>query len=288
MNGFLNILKPPGMSSHDVVNAVRRIFSVKKVGHAGTLDPAAAGVLPVAVGKATRLIEYLELADKSYRAEIDFRYATTTGDVYGELAIKQTQAFSLTKEQLETVFAKFRGTIIQSPPSYSAIKIGGQRAYELARAGKDVIIPEREVTIHALHLVECDRTKCLINVTCSKGTYIRSLIEDIGKALRLPATMTFLLRTRVGDFVIADSCSLEELAEVGAQAMLVADKCLTDYPCYELRTERVNAFFNGLSTTEKNPTMTEGVYLVYNEGVFLGMGRYDKAQEEMFPVKIFR
>ena len=273
MDGFINVLKPTGMSSHDVVDVVRRIFHQKRVGHAGTLDPAAAGILPVALGRAARLVEYLEGADKSYRAEIAFGYATDTGDVYGEVTECAEHPVLPSAEAIEAVLAHFRGCITQRPPVYSAIKVGGKRAADLVRQGRAVEIPTRTVTIHRLELlhIDAERRRIRIDVDCSKGTYIRSLCADIGAALHLPATMRFLLRSRVGAFTLADAYTPEELAEAGEAAVCAADRALS-LPCYELAQQRVKAFYSGLSTTERSP-LAAGLYRVYADGVFLGIGR---------------
>ena len=288
MDGFINVLKPTGLSSHDVVDIVRRIFKQKRVGHAGTLDPAAAGILPVALGRAARLVEYMEGADKSYRAEIAFGYATDTGDVYGDVIERVENPVLPSEEELRSVLGRFVGVITQTPPAYSAIKVGGQRAYDLARQGAAVEIPTRTVPIHRLELVCMDaaHARILVDVDCAKGTYIRSLCTDIGTALELPATMRFLLRTRVGGFMLADSYTLEELAEVGETALCAPDTAL-DLPVYELAPQRVKAFYSGLSTSERRMKLAEGCYRVYAEGVFLGIGRYDAAEQEMYPAKAF-
>ena len=288
MDGFINVLKPTGLSSHDVVDIVRRIFKQKRVGHAGTLDPAAAGILPVALGRAARLVEYMEGADKSYRAEIAFGYATDTGDVYGEVIESIPCPALPLEEELRRVMGQFVGEIEQTPPAYSAIKVGGQRAYDLVRQGAAVEIPTRTVRIDRLELVHADaaHARILVDVDCAKGTYIRSLCTDIGAALGLPATMRFLLRTRVGGFVLADSYTLEELAEVRETALCAPDTAL-DLPVYELAPQRVKAFYSGLSTSERRMELAEGCYRVYAEGVFLGIGRYDAASREMCPAKAF-
>ena len=287
MDGFINVLKPTGMSSHDVVDVVRRIFHQKRVGHAGTLDPAAAGILPIALGRAARLVEYLEGADKSYRAEIAFGYATDTGDVYGTVTERAEHPVLPAEEEIEAVLARFRGCITQRPPAYSAIKVGGKRAADLVRQGRAVEIPTRTVTIHRLELLHIDavRQRIRIDVDCSKGTYIRSLCADIGAGLHLPATMRFLLRNRVGAFTLADAYTPEELAEAGEDAVCAADRALA-LPCYELAQQRVKAFYSGLSTTERRP-LTAGLYRVYADGVFLGIGRYDANAQEMYPEKAF-
>ena len=288
MDGFINVLKPTGLSSHDVVDIVRRIFKQKRVGHAGTLDPAASGILPVALGRAARLVEYMENADKSYRAEIAFGYATDTGDVYGDVIESIPCPALPLEEELRRVMGQFVGEIEQTPPAYSAIKVGGQRAYDLVRQGAAVEIPTRTVRIDRLELVNADaaHTRILVDVDCAKGTYIRSLCTDIGAVLGLPATMRFLLRTRVGGFMLADSYTLEELAEVGETALCAPDTAL-DLPVYELAPQRTRAFYSGLSTSERRMELAEGCYRVYAEGVFLGIGRYDAASREMYPAKAF-
>ena len=288
MDGFINVLKPTGLSSHDVVDIVRRIFKQKRVGHAGTLDPAAAGLLPVALGRAARLVEYMEGADKSYRAEIAFGYATDTGDVYGDVIESIPCPALPLEEELRRVMGQFVGEIEQTPPAYSAIKVGGQRAYDLVRQGAAVEIPTRTVRIDRLELVHADaaHARILVDVDCAKGTYIRSLCTDIGAVLGLPATMRFLLRTRVGGFMLADSYTLEELAEVRGTALCAPDTAL-DLPVYELAPQRVKAFYSGLSTSERRVELAEGCYRVYAEGVFLGIGRYDAASHEMYPAKAF-
>ncbi|SFA76814.1 tRNA pseudouridine(55) synthase TruB [Selenomonas ruminantium] len=286
VSGFLNILKPPGMSSHDVVGYVRRVLHTKKVGHAGTLDPAAAGVLPVAVGMATRLIEYLEITDKTYRAEIKLGIATDSGDDTGKILTSQLDWSDFDMSTIEQVLQKFTGKIRQTPPAHSAIKINGQKACDLLRAGKAVEVPSREVTIYRLELLAHSHDMLLIDCDCSKGTYIRSLCQDIGEALGVPATMAFLLRRRVGDFTAEGALTLEELAEAGEQALLPADKYLSSMQRFDLNPKREKAFCNGLSSTVKNFTAQTESLRVYADGHFIGVGRYDKEREELLPVKV--
>lgn len=206
------------MTAHDVVAFARRRLGTRKVGHAGTLDPLAAGVLPVAAGTYTRLLTYLE-GTKEYLAEVYFGRATTTGDAAGEIVEERAAAFG--REELEAVLGRFRGEIEQVPPAFSALHVGGKRAYELARAGKTVEMPTRRVTIAELEVLrfesqgegpgvgrpggEHERRVALLRVSCSAGTYIRSLAIDIGAALGLPAHLSFLLRTRAGSFRIEDA-----------------------------------------------------------------------------------
>lgn len=211
-NGFFNLLKPPGLTAHDVVGYARKRLGTKKVGHAGTLDPLAAGVLPVAAGSHTRLLAYLE-GGKEYLAEISFGRATTTGDAAGETIEERDASFGAS--DLEAAFGRFRGEIDQVPPAYSAVHVGGRRAYDLARAGVAVEVPSRRVVIEELELVRFardagERPVALLRISCSAGTYIRSLAVDIGAALGVPAHLAFLLRTRAGTFRLADSSLLSD------------------------------------------------------------------------------
>lgn len=288
IGGFLNVLKPPGMTSHDVIGFVRRVLHVKRVGHAGTLDPAAAGVLPVAVGASTRLIEYLELADKTYRAEVKLGLATDSGDDTGEI-IESLPEFTLPDaETIEAALARFRGRITQVPPAHSAIKIGGRRACDLLREGKKVDMPSREVTIHRLELLACRKDTLLIDTDCSKGTYIRSLCADLGAALGIPATMSFLVRRRVGDFQLEEALTLEEFRQKGASALLDPSAFLSHLERYDLNPLREKAFCNGLATGERQRIPQNDVLKVYASGKFLGIGRFDRSKMEVAPVKVIR
>lgn len=221
--GLLTLLKPPGMSSHDVVGFARRTLKTKRVGHAGTLDPAAAGVMTVAVGKATRLLGYLH-DTKAYLAEVRFGLATDTVDAEGRV-VATSDASALTREALEAALPRFRGTITQRPPMTSAVHVQGKRLYELARAGVTLAeeeIPTRTVTIHDLDLWDFtpgEQASARLFVRCAAGTYIRSLAVDLGAALDLPACLAFLLRTEAGDCRLEDAQTLEELAETGPRYM---------------------------------------------------------------------
>lgn len=210
MNGFLNVLKPPGMTAHDVVAFMRRKLGTKKIGHAGTLDPLAVGVLPLAVGNATRLLQYLR-SGKEYLAEIQFGVETSTADADGE--ILSQAPMPITEEALVSVFPRFRGAIQQRPPMVSAVSIGGKRLYQLAREGIEVDRPLRDVVIDELELVRFwpgEYPRALVRVSCSAGTYIRSLAVDLAEALGGVASLAFLLRTRAGDFTIEEAATLDE------------------------------------------------------------------------------
>lgn len=214
MDGVLNLLKPPGMTSHDVVAYVRRMLGVRKAGHAGTLDPGAAGVLPVCLGRATRISEYLLGSDKVYRAVMVLGVTTDTQDAAGRV-VTQADAAGVTRQDLEGVLQRFRGPIAQVPPMVSAAKHQGERLYRLARRGEHVDRPARRVTVFSLELAVWRpgrRASAVLDITCSKGTYVRTLCHDIGQALGCGAYLSFLVRLRHGPFGLAESFTLEELA----------------------------------------------------------------------------
>ena len=223
MNGILNVLKPPGMTSHDVVSLIRRLTGVRKVGHTGTLDPLAAGVLPVCLGHATRVIRFLE-NDKEYRVEVAFGISTTTGDVSGEI-INKCDSSGLSAVSLERELENYTGEIEQVPPMTSAIHFQGRRLYELARAGCVVERQSRKVKLYSLQLKKLISWKtetplAVLDVGCSAGTYIRSLCMDIGEKLNCGAHVRFLLRTRAGMFSLDKSITLEEIQVLKDQNLL--------------------------------------------------------------------
>jgi tRNA pseudouridine55 synthase len=225
MDGILNLLKPPGMTSHDVVSAVRRALSIKKVGHTGTLDPGVAGVLPVCLGRATRLAEFIAGEDKAYRAEITFGVTTDTQDSFGEVRSEQ-DASHLGRGDVAYMLTRFHGAIMQIPPMVSAVKVGGKRLYELAREGVEVERQARPVTIHKLQLLDFrpgPRPVAFVDVVCSKGTYIRTLAADLGEKLGVGAHMSYLVRTRSGPFRLEAAATLEELAAGQAPMLAPAD-----------------------------------------------------------------
>lgn len=215
LDGFINLLKPPGLTSHDMVGFVRRLLGIKRVGHTGTLDPLASGVLVMAVGRATRLIQYLE-ETKTYRGEITFGLTTTTLDAGGDIiSCLPTQFLS---QDLEKMLPKFTGTISQVPPMVSALKWRGQRLYDLARKGIEVDRKPRNVSIYKLQLLSFtlgpNRPRALIECTCSGGTYIRSLAADIGAALGSGAYLSFLLRSQNGSFNVSSSLTPDEFEKL--------------------------------------------------------------------------
>jgi tRNA pseudouridine55 synthase len=226
VRGFINIDKPPGITSFDVVRRIRRAAGIRKVGHAGTLDPAATGVLPIAVGEATKLIDELVDARKRYHATIAFGVATDTYDADGEM-VEEHDASSLTREAVEAALAAFRGEIEQTPPAYSAVKRGGVPAYRAARKGDPHDLEPRPVTVHSLSLASFeagDRATAIVDVECSKGFYVRALAHDLGATLGCGGHLSSLSRTAVGSFLIEGATPLDEAAELlesGASARLV-------------------------------------------------------------------
>jgi tRNA pseudouridine55 synthase len=211
--GVLNLLKPPGLTSHDVVACLRRWLRMRQVGHTGTLDPGACGVLVVCLGRATRLAEWLAAEDKSYRAEMTLGVRTSSQDATGT-ALRTEDASSLTEADLLRVLPHFTGPIEQIPPMVSAKKHQGQRLHELERAGQQVERPPQTVTIHALQLLDFTpgpQPRARLDVTCSKGTYVRTLCADLGEALGCGAMLSFLLRTRVGAYSLKEALTLEEV-----------------------------------------------------------------------------
>lgn len=268
MDGFINLYKPAGMTSHDAVNRVRKIFSTRKVGHAGTLDPAASGVLPVAINRATKFLEYLTAHDKTYRAEILFGTATDSGDLEGEI-ISRAENFSMpTRDELNDAAKIFVGEIEQTPPKFSAIKIHGRKACDLARKNLSFEMPTRRVKIFRLEILDVTDKTATIEVDCSAGTYIRSLAVDFGARLNLPATLKNLIRLRVGDFALKNSVTFDEL---DADKILPIETCLNRLPPFELPEKRIRAFMNGLPTTVN--FVGEKLLRVISDGKFIGVGK---------------
>ncbi len=251
MNGFINFIKPPGMSSAQAVFFVKRLLQAK-VGHAGTLDPEAAGALPLMVGRGTKLFDYITDDNKVYLAEIAFGTATDTQDAQGQVVARSSKIPSM--GALEAVLPQFVGTIHQTPPMYSALQQGGKRLYELAREGKQVEISARPIEVYEISDIQ-QRTKdsFLLRIRCGKGTYIRTLCQDIGKALGCPAHMRFLLRERVGDFTIENGITPEELKEFIAQGVPTVkwlhepDQYLNHLPQLDVPQSLQKPLINGVS-----------------------------------------
>ncbi|HHW48608.1 MAG TPA: tRNA pseudouridine(55) synthase TruB [Clostridiaceae bacterium] len=251
MDGILNVLKPPGMTSFDVVSYLRGMLKIKKIGHAGTLDPGAAGVLPVCIGRATKSIEYLMDKDKSYRVELTLGISTDTQDAEGQVV--ERHHVNLTEQQIVEGISHFTGKIKQVPPMYSAVRVKGKRLYELARAGVTVEREAREVEIYSIRILNIfdNNTKVLFDVMCSKGTYVRTLCADIGKKLGCGAHMSFLIRTKAGAFDICDALTLEDINGLLAHGKLDAklvkvEELFKNLKKVELNDFSAKRFLNGM------------------------------------------
>ena len=211
MNGIINVLKPPGMTSHDVVYFVRRETGIKKVGHTGTLDPEAAGVLPICIGKATRVAQYIAEKNKKYRASIKFGITTETQDKYGKV-IEQVSVPDMDEIIVKELINKFQGKILQTPPMYSAIKLKGKKLYQYALEGETVDVKSRYIEIFNISIIDkIDKDEFILDISCSKGTYIRTLCNDIGEESGFGAHMSQLIRLEATPFSIEDSVTLEEI-----------------------------------------------------------------------------
>jgi tRNA pseudouridine55 synthase len=274
MDGIVVLLKPPGMTSSNAVYDARRIFSEKRAGHLGTLDPAAAGVLPVCFGRATRLFDLLVDKDKEYLFEIAFGIKTDTQDAQGSELARDDRAVS--EDELRAVLPRLTGEQAQTASVYSALKVGGRKMYDLARAGEAVEPKTRRVTIHSLELMRrTGENRFLLKTVCSRGTYVRSLCESIAAELGTVAYMPFLLRARSGPFMLKQSVTISELEEAksgGALAgMLVScEEALAFLPEARLEADRLTPTKNGLDTYV--PGLPDGPLRVYAGGMFLGLG----------------
>ena len=250
MDGFINLKKLPDWTSHDCVAKIRRILQTKKVGHGGTLDPAAVGVLPIAIGKATRLLQYLP-EGKAYRAVIRFGVQTTTDDLEGDI-IYSEPVTDLTIAQIQAVIPEFIGEIAQTPPMYSAIQVNGQRLYKLARAGEVVEVPTRQVRIDKIDILNWtpgDYPEVEVQIACGGGTYIRSIARDLGDRLGTKGVLAFLERNASCGFQLADSITLEELEQqqqVGTFTPMLPERGLAHLPTATLTTaESIVAWSQG-------------------------------------------
>ncbi len=267
MDGIINLYKPPGITSHTAVAKVRRILQMKKVGHTGTLDPDAQGVLPICLGKGTKVSGMLTDTDKAYRAVIRFGVTTDTQDMSGTVLTQCTP--SVSQEALLGILPQFTGEIKQIPPMYSAVKIGGQKLYELARQGTEVERQPRTITIFDLQLVDFSGDHATLDVSCSKGTYIRTLCHDIGQALGCGAAMEHLTRTRSGMFRLEDSVTLETLEQKPSLYIIPVDKLFAKYPAYQVGAKQERLVVNGVSVYAAK-AKTGQTYRIYNEsGTFL-------------------
>ncbi len=274
MFGFLNIYKPKGKTSHDVVSILRRVTKVKQIGHTGTLDPFAEGVLPICIGKATRLIEYLN-DEKAYVGTIKFGQATTTYDLEGE--VTNSSELKPTIDDIEQVLCFFKGEIEQLPPIYSAIKVNGKKLYEYARKGEEVEIKPRKVCINELKILNynIDEQTLELYIDCSKGTYIRSIANDLGEKLGCFGHLIKLVRVKAGDFFVQDSVKLEDLQtkeDVLNDLIYPLDKL--NYQKYELDNLEKEKISNGMQIIAKND-LQNGITILTNQNKIVAVAEAD-------------
>lgn len=269
MNGFLNLYKPSGMSSAYVLNAVKRSIRGETVGHMGTLDPLASGVLPVAIGKSTRLFDYLLDKKKEYVATVAFGYMTDTLDLEGKTVL--TSEVIPTEEQVKSACKTLVGEVMQVPPVFSAKCVNGKRSYELARKGVAVELPPKKVLITAVEVIEkTAENEYKIKIVCGGGTYIRSIARDLGYACNSCATMTSLVRTASGIFDISSAITVDEFVRAeDKQSLLVSADKAVDYPKISLNYEQSRRLFNGLYDEYD---YSDGTYRVYSPSGFYGVG----------------
>ena len=278
MNGVLNIFKNSGMSSFDVVRIVRKVACEKKVGHTGTLDPEAIGVLPVCLGKATKIIDYIMNDKKSYKVKFKLGVTTTTYDLEGEI-LSESDTSNITVEETLEAINKFKGTYNQVPPMYSALKKNGVRLYELARKGIEVEREGRPITIYDIKDIEINLPYISMEVTCSKGTYIRSLCYDIGEALKVGACMTDLRRTETSCFHERDSINIKDLTSENIHNYIISiEDSLKFYPKLKVNEGFSKLLINGVRVMDRRLTNEKIdnniLYRVYDENdKFLGLGK---------------
>ena len=274
-NGIIIVDKPAGWTSQDVAAKLRGVFHERRVGHGGTLDPMATGVLPVFVGRATRAAEFMESAEKEYVAGLRLGLVTNTQDTSGETL--EEHPVSVTRQALEAVLTRFTGPIEQIPPMYSAIKIGGKKLYELARKGQEIERKPRPVTIHELELLDGAGSDWTIRVRCSKGTYVRTLCHDIGAALGCGGCMSSLRRTAAGGFTLRQAVGMEDIlafaAENDPQALLMpVDALFAQHPALIVTMGQAARIRNGADVCDRS--FADGTFRVYAEdGNFLMLGR---------------
>ena len=279
MRGIININKPQHMTSHDVVAILRRCCGIKRIGHTGTLDPMATGVLPVCIGNATRIMDYLDQEEKEYVAEMIFGYTTDTYDVWGKTVTTCTESFP-DRQQLEDILPFFLGTIEQIPPMYSAIKVNGRKLYEYARKGQQVEVKSRKITIAKLQLLDYGDKQATIQIRCSRGTYIRSLIHDIGMKLGCGTVMSSLQRRESCGFYIEDALSIEDVRNMTREQIQEhlhpVDFPLEHLGILEFSNNQANSIIDGKevaikpSQIVKEPVSGQ-LYRVYRNGCFIGI-----------------
>ncbi len=289
ISGVLVIDKPVRMTSHDVVQAVRKGTNIRRAGHTGTLDPRASGVLVVLIGPAVRLSEYVSASDKRYQAIIQLGSSTDTYDADGR--VMQTSPVDITEQQFEEVLDTFVGEIEQVPPPYSAIKVKGRKAYEMAREGEEVDLAPRKIQVYSLELLEWAPPEAVIDVYCSSGTYVRSLAHDLGQKLGCGAHLVGLRRTKRGRFTLRDAVPLRKLRDAfdsgnWYQYLIPAAEALSDWPAVELDQEAMDTIRHGhrIPADEGSKGMARGIS---EQGELVALLEFDEDTKEWQPRKVF-
>ncbi len=298
IHGIINVYKEKGYTSHDVIAKMRGILKIKKIGHTGTLDPEAVGVLPVCIGKATRLVDMITDKDKTYEAVLKLGMTTDTQDMTGRVLKTCTKVIGRT--ELEAAMKGFIGEYLQLPPMYSAIKVDGKKLYELARQGKEIERERRRVSIHDIRLLAWSdqEQEATLEVDCGKGTYIRTLLYDIGEVLGCGGTMKSLIRTRVGSFSIKDSLKLSQIEELNRENCLASclkpvDEFFWNYDRVTVDRDFHKLIYNGNAFRTEHLMSTEqpgdaALVRVYDaDQIFIGIYQYVKEEQLFKPVKMF-
>lgn len=316
--GIINLLKPAGMTSHDGVSVLRRLTGIKRIGHTGTLDPCAVGVLPLCIGSVARINEYLDLDRKTYRCEMQLGLETDTQDIWGQVLVdKRPMVQSISKEDIIAALLQMDGIVMQSPPSYSAVRIDGKRLYEYAREGTLIEGKKRPVYLSDMSLIRYDALcgRVTFQVSCSKGTYIRTICRDIGQLLGCGAAMSCLIRIETGAFSLDNAVTIEELqeAEDWRDFLIPADFPLLHFGKLQLKPDRVKWFLNGgylidrdgdvlqmpLATVDTAqlqiymdnlsvPDSYRNLYCVYDDkNIFLGTAVYQPREQRFVADKVF-
>lgn len=289
ISGVLVVDKPVGLTSHEVVQIIRRGTNIRRAGHTGTLDPRASGVLVVLIGPAVRLSEYVSASDKRYQAVIQLGTATDTYDADGQ--ILSTNLVNISEDEFEEALQSFVGEIEQVPPPYSAVKIKGRKAYDMARKGEDVDLAPRKITVYSLELLEWAPPEVVIDVYCSSGTYIRSLANDLGKMLGCGAHLVGLRRTKSGRFTLRDAVPLRKLREAfdngtWYQYLIPAAEALSDWPAIELTAEQIEAIRHGhrIPAEAGIGKLARGIS---PQGELVALMEFDPTANEWQPKKVF-
>lgn len=283
VDGILLLDKPIGISSNSALQKVRYLFNAKKAGHTGSLDPLATGVLPICFGQASKVTSFLLDSNKRYICTAQLGITTTTGDKEGDV-LQETKVLLFTEQDVENILSSFRGNIQQTPPMYSALKHNGQPLYKLARQGIEIERKARDVTIHKLTLLEKTSNSITLDIKCSKGTYIRTLAQDIGNALGFGAHLSMLRRTEVEPFDCTTIYSIEEIEELAPKnlldsTLLPIDSALIHFPSLTLTDEEATRIQNGLKVSRRDIPTESMIKLYLLNGQFIGIGRHSSDRQ---------